>query len=903
MAEGVKFGEFSLDAPNGQLWRGNDEIRLSHKAIAVLDYLVQRPGQLVSRDELFAAVWPQVIVSDGTLGECIREVRKGLGDSARTPRYVETVHRRGYRFIGQPRGDTDGAQESAVAVAETRPGIVVGRDADLAQLTAYGDVSLSGTRQLVFVMGEPGIGKSTLIDVYVERLRAQGACWIGHGQCIDQYGAGEAYLPILEAVGRLCREAAGAACIALLRNYAPTWLVQMPGLLSAGELESLQRQTAGATQRRMLREMAEALEAMSAETPVGLVFEDLHWSDHPTVEFLATLARRKESARLLVLCTYSPVEVLTREHPLKTMHQELRLHGQCAELAVDFLDEAAVAQYLTHRLAGAALPENLAGHIHRHTDGNPMFVVNVTDALLQQGTLTRHGGEWILRRESLGVPDGLRESIVQQFKRLGAEEQRCVEAASVAGVQFSAAAVAAGIEGSVEEVEALCEGLAEQLRFLEKRGIAEWADGTVAGSYGFSHSLYREVFYQRLPPGRLTALHLRIANCLEAAYGELAGDIAPELAVHFEQARDPGRALRYLATAAHAARLRGACDEAIRLARQGLALLPAINDPAQRTEQELRLQLELGTALAVARGSAAPDVETVFERAVALSSEVGDPRLRYGALAGLHWFHFLRAELSQARILADELLLLGELTQDASAVSAAQFASGNTAFYLGDLRRARVDLDKAIAVEWAAPPDGNLADPTVRALCISGLCLNMLGFPDQALQRVERAVARARSHSHPFSLVFSMSWAAIVHQRRREPRAALAWAEEGIELCSQYEGMSVLVGGLEDLAWCRAGDGGRSGGRNRGHATRVARSTRQLPSIRAAPNHGGIRWRPPRGGQDSGSAEFRQRRSEHRRARRAESYGSAAQGARRSLPAGGGCGQSPSSGSLLPMCR
>lgn len=151
------------------------------------------------------------------------------------------------------------------------------RAAELQHLHGWLERALSGERHLIFVTGEPGIGKTTLVEAFLAQVAAEGTVWIGRGQCIEHYGAGEAYLPVLAALGRLCREPGGERLIALLNQYAPTWLVQMPALLSAADLEALQRKTAGATRERMLRELAEAMEALTTEQPLVLWLEDLHW--------------------------------------------------------------------------------------------------------------------------------------------------------------------------------------------------------------------------------------------------------------------------------------------------------------------------------------------------------------------------------------------------------------------------------------------------------------------------------------------------------------------------------------------------------------------------------------------------------------------------------------------------
>src|SRR5262249_47699707 len=159
-----------------------------------------------------------------------------------------------------------------------------------------------------------------------------GGDWVGWGQCVDAYGPGTGYLPVLEALGRLCRGPSSVSVLAQLRQWAPTWLAQLSGVLPAAEQARLQRRTLGTTRERMLRELAEVLEALTQAQLGVLVLEDLHWSDPSTVEVLTMLARRREAARLVVLGTYRPVELILRAHPLKPAKAELHLHGHCTEL-------------------------------------------------------------------------------------------------------------------------------------------------------------------------------------------------------------------------------------------------------------------------------------------------------------------------------------------------------------------------------------------------------------------------------------------------------------------------------------------------------------------------------------------------------------------------------------------
>lgn len=191
------------------------------------------------------------------------------------------------------------------------------------------------------------------------------AAWIGYGQCIEQYGAGEAYLPLLEAFARLGRTPHASRVVDVLRQYAPNWLVHLPSLVSASEAEGLQRRSAWRRQEYMLRELAEAVEVLTAVSPLILVLEDLHWSDTATLDWLNHVARRWEPARLLILGTFRPLDGLARGHPLRPVVQELRRHRQCQELMLDRWSRSGVAEYLSQRFAGKAYPRELAALLHQ----------------------------------------------------------------------------------------------------------------------------------------------------------------------------------------------------------------------------------------------------------------------------------------------------------------------------------------------------------------------------------------------------------------------------------------------------------------------------------------------------------------------------------------------------------
>src|SRR5262249_13368354 len=222
------FPPFALDLASEQLLRGSRAIRLRPKSFAVLRYLAEHPGRLVTPDELLAAIWPGVHVGRGLPKDSVLEIRRALGDHPRTPRFIETAHGRGYRFVATV---SRGGEAAAWETAGTVPGIV-GRQAEIGRLAAALDRVQRGERRLLFISGEAGIGKTTLLEAFRQRL-AGNALWYGHGQCIEQFGAGEAYLPVLEAPGRLCRGAGGPSLARALRARGPGGVRESPGVFGA----------------------------------------------------------------------------------------------------------------------------------------------------------------------------------------------------------------------------------------------------------------------------------------------------------------------------------------------------------------------------------------------------------------------------------------------------------------------------------------------------------------------------------------------------------------------------------------------------------------------------------------------------------------------------------------------
>jgi len=800
-----------------RLWCGEDAVRLTNKAFRVLRHLAENPARLVTKDELMDAVWPDTNVSEAAMTVCIRELRRVLEDDAQDPRFIETVRGRGYRFVAKvsvvdrtsaavPAGDGAGPSPGIVSQAVSiPPALLVGREKEMARLHQWFAAALEGDRRIGFVVGEAGIGKTSLVNAFAAQAESGDPLWIGHGQCIDQYGAGEAYLPLLEALGRMCRGPGGAQFLALLRRQAPSWLAQLPALQGEEERFRQELPGSGTTQARMLRELAEAVEQLTTSRPLLLVLEDLHWSDASTLAWLAYMARRRERARLLVLGTYRPVEAIVAAHPLRSLALELKGRGQCEEMLLDYLPEEAVAAYLAGRCPGGELPSGLARLLHRRSEGNPLYLVTLLDTLVRGGKLLEGVEGWDmpegLEAMAVDVPEDLRRLIELHLEALCPGEPEILEAASVAGMEFSAATVAAGVEREAESVEASCEALARRGQFLRSLGSEEWPDGTVAARYGFLHALHQEVLYNRIPAGRKIRWHRRIGVRLEEGQDGRAGEIAAELAEHFVRGRDASRAVPCLRQAGENARQRSAYGEAIAHLERGLEILETLPDTVDRARQEVDLQTALGLTCMAAKGYSTPEVGTAFARARELCKPLDDPP-RLGPVLGGSWiYHLGRAEFDTAREVAHQMLELGHKTKDPAILGSAHHGVGQILFHTGEFEPAREHLEQAVALftrQRLSPADAVPAVQDGRVISMGFLALSLwhLGYPDQAYRNVREALSLARELSHPFTLAYALFLNAAVHGYRGDLALVHEPNEELIALSLEHGFPVFLMAGM-----------------------------------------------------------------------------------------------------------
>lgn len=780
------FGPFRLDVGEQRLWKGNDELKIRRKPFAILRFLTENPLHLVTQEEVVEAVWGKIAMSESLLRTHMSEVRRVLGEGA-----IETVVGRGYRFlleVGAERLPTS-MPKNVEAPATTAS--LVGRSEEMDFLRQAFETVLDQQRRVLFVTGDPGIGKTTLIDAFLAHIAAPQGAMIVTGSCVEQFGTGEAYLPVLAALGAACRAPDGGRIVDLLGRHAPTWLVQMPGLVTDENLQALHLRIQGATQGRMLRELAEAFEVLAAERPLILVLEDMQWSDRSTTDLVAMLGARREPARVLVIVTCRQAE-LTKGDGLAKVMAELSARKQALTLHLETFSETAVTDYLAQRFSNPRFLGELASTIHGMTGGNPLFTVAVVDDLESRGMIRHVDGGWQLIAKVAEVasrrPDTVRQLIDIQIDRLSSNEQRILEAASVFGVQFPAGCVAQVLELPADDVDTLCEALASEQRFLRFVGTEPWPDETIQSLYGFVHALYRDAALARIPSATRRAWHRRVAEAMEAGYGERSEVVAGELAIHFDEARVIRKAVRYYCLAGERAMRRFGRAEALTQLNRARALLAKLPDSDDSDHAELAVLKYLGPAIIALQGTQDPLLEQTFARTAELARKLGDDRGLLAALLGRQRCHFVRGELSKVEHYEAEVAEVLERLDDPVAAAEATVVACSARLFRGQLAAARRPLTEACTVLDAAESDtARIVNAPVVGLW-SGHVVVLAwlgGAPDEAMTLAGKMLSRVGVLRDPFHLVTALTITALAHMWRREPEKTLEVARRALQVARE----------------------------------------------------------------------------------------------------------------------
>ncbi len=597
-----QFDSFRLDTSNECLWQSGAQIALPPKPFAILRYLVENPGRLITHDELLDALWPETYVQPQVLRTYMLELRKVLGDDAGAPRFIQTLPKRGYCFVAAV---VEGAEaRSAASLRRLDP------ERDIRSRLA-GHLSTATKRCAACApcwnWRPPGSGRSSSSPE--ERASARPRWWM-------HFCARPASAPAIDRA-RPVRGGHGQERRVLPGDGGPEptlrlarWRTSLPHPGADGAAVASRAGADAAETAPRIRCLMRGRSACPAncarrwknlpiEKPLLLVFEDLHWADESTLGLISALARRRTPARLMVLATCRAQDG-SADQPLKRLKQDLVMRRLGVELELQPLDRQAVGQLLMRELKQDDLPAGPRRvHVYNRSEGNPLFVIAMLEHLITQRYLVREGTDQAGRRKQRtpfldmdpDLPDELSQMIELEIERLSPDDQRLLEAGSLINVAFPAWAVAAALEEDTPETEEACDELAHRLYFVRRAGQDELPDGTRSAFYVFAHGLYREVLYQRQSASRRARRHTRIAERLGELFAGREANVAQEMAMHYEAAGNWSRAASVLRSAAWQARQRRAHGEAAALLEHALRAAENLSDVEAGVAREIRSDL------------------------------------------------------------------------------------------------------------------------------------------------------------------------------------------------------------------------------------------------------------------------------------------------------------------------
>lgn len=692
---------------------------------------------------------------------------------------------------------------------------------------------LRGRSATVVVEGEVGLGKSRLADDLLDQAEAMGVPrLVGARDASEAAAAYHAWTPVFRAIFGLDEPAAEAdpwgRVQQVLKSLAPAWLSRAPLLAAALALDVADTERtlgiAGKARAEMTRELLVAvLGGHLRGGPALLLIEDAHRVDSASWALLAQV--REQIGPLLCVLATGPIESDTEPAPSEL--RQLLADASTHHLVLGPLSQIETEALVCRRLKVARVPAEVVDFLFAKAEGHPLFTEELATALRDAGLISIIGGECYLSPEtgdlkSAQFPDSLEAVITGRIDRLAPQLQLVLKVTSVLGRVFPLTLLRA-----IHPIEADRANLAEHLAALERRGLLALRGGSVADpSYGFKHALTQDVAYNLLPFSQRQQLHQAVAEYYERVFRDKVELYFPLLAHHWYRVVAPGalvsedqrpgpelvgRAIAYLQRAGDQVLRNGVGQEAVEHYTHALELLPGLPASAARTEQEIAVQIGRGNALIAARGLASDEVERTFARARELCREVGETRHLFPVLFGLWTYYFSRAEHDVSHELAEQLLVFAERRRERVPLMIAHRALGTQLFHRGDLRRAAVHLERAIAL-YAPDFDRPLAflytqDPRVAGLAVLALCVHLLGSAAEADERCNVALGVARELGNSASSAMAIGHAAILRQIAGDDERARGHVEAQALLDNEHGSATWQSFAQVVQAWSLAGGG------------------------------------------------------------------------------------------------
>ncbi len=679
----------------------------------------------------------------------------------------------------------------------------VGRTRELAQLREARAQAQARHGQIVGVVGEPGVGKSRL---YLEfKQSAPRDCLVLETFSVS-HGKAYPYLPLIELLKNYCqisaqdderrrREKLTGKVLTLDRTLEDI-LPYLFHLLGVTEPDSaLAQMNPQLRRQRTFEAIKRLLVRESVAQPLELIVEDLQWLDSETEAFLGFLGESVANARILLLVNYRPEYRHDWSH--KSYYTQLRLaplgEAEARELLRDLLGDA----------AGLAPFEQL---ILAQTEGNPFFIEEVMQTLIEEQVLRGERGHYRFEQipTTLHIPATVQGVIAARIDRLEAAEKALLQTLSVIGKAFPWSLLARVALLPEDALKSLLARLQAGEFIYEQPSFPEV-------EYSFKHGLTQEVAYGSLLSERRCALHERTAQAIEALFGAQPEEHCNELAHHFSRSGNVPKAVQYLHCAGRQAVQRSADAEAVAHLSAALALLGTLPDTPERARQELALQITLGPAWMATKGHAAPEVEATYTRALALCRQLGETSQLFPALLGLRTFYQVRGKLRSALELEEQLLAFAQEAQNPALLLQAHRALGASLLSLGELEPARAQLEQALALydpgQQHSPAFFYGLEPGVLGLAFVAWDLWLLGYPEQALARSQAALALAQTLSQPPASADALFLAAELHLQRREAQSTRELAQALLALASEHDFPFWLAHGTMLSGWVLAEQG------------------------------------------------------------------------------------------------
>jgi predicted ATPase len=676
--------------------------------------------------------------------------------------------------------------------------VLVGREEESGLLRRRWEQSKAGLGQVVCISGEAGIGKSALVDGLRAQVRAEGLPRIAF-RC-SPYHTTSALYPVITHIEHLLQFESGASpATKLAKLETGLRLYNLPlaevvpllaGLLSVplpAERYPALTLTPQQQKQQTLDALVAWLEAEAERQPVLVAWEDLHWADPTTLEYLGLLVEQAPTVPLLHVLTYRPE--FSPPWPQRS---------HITPLVLNRLERPQVEALITQRARSKTLPAEVVQHIVAKTDGVPLYVEELTKMLLASDLLREEADQYVLTGplRTVAIPDTLQAALMARLDQLNTAKE-VAQLGAVLGREFAYELLQAI---APQDEDTLQEGLARlvEAELLYQRGRPPRA------LYIFKHALIQDAAYALLLKSTRQQVHQQVAQLLEVRFPDLV-ETQPELvAQHYTAAGCAEQAVSYWQRAGEQASERSAYLEAVSHVTTGIELLTTLPETPAHTQQALSLHIALGAALIITKGQAAPEVEQAYTRAHALYQQVGETPELIPVLVGLWWFYLVRAQLQTAREIGETLLRLAHQTPNQALAVAAHYALGFTWFNLGVLPAARRHLEAGSA---RYTPDQRRApvfrigqDFGVACQANAARTLWLLGYPEQALARLREALALAHGLSHPFSLAFAQCWAAFVAQLCRDAAVVREHAEAAVALSTaqgfpQWTAWGTTLGG------------------------------------------------------------------------------------------------------------